>query len=387
MITCLQIHNEYLIPGGETNSVKLISNVLEDNNIKVIRYYKDNKDIEKATNKQKLMMGFSSIYSFKTIKEIEKILKENNIDFALVHNVSPLISNSIYSILIKKKVPIYKYLQNYNLICLNGAMDLDAKCKECQQNQLIGVKFKCYKNSKLYTLQKYVSSLLLKYRYLNEISGFIAISNFVAQKHINSGIPKEKVHTLYHFCENKAVYKEFDKIEDEYIFYFGRLEENKGILTLIEAMTGLPNFNLKIAGSGTLEDSIKTYISKNNLSNINFVGYKKGKELDELIRNAKVCIVPSEWEEPFGRTVIESYQQGTPVIASNMGGLKELIEDGTTGFKFEKKNEADLVNQIKKIYALNQEEYLKLRFNSCEAINSKFHKINYIDNFKNIINI
>lgn len=384
---CLQVHNEYLIPGGETNSVKLIANTLEENNIKVVRYYKDNKDIENATKIQKLIMGVSSIYNFTTVKEINKILKDNKIDFALVHNASPLISNSIYSILLKKKVPVYKYLQNYNLICLNGGMGLDDKCEECQKNSFIGVKYRCYKNNIIYTLQKYVSSFILKYRYIKKISGFIAISNFVAEKHINSGIPKGKVHTLYHFCENKSVYKEVDKTKDDYIFYFGRLEKNKGILTLIAIMEDLPNYKLKIAGSGALEDSIETYISEKNLSNIDFVGYKTGKELDELISIAKVCIIPSEWEEPFGRTVIESYQQGTPVIVSNIGGLKELVADGLTGFKFESKNKEDLINQIKKIYELNREEYLKLRFNSCEAINTKFYKKNYIDSFKKIINI
>lgn len=161
MITCLQVHNDYLIPGGETKSAKLIADILEKNGIKVIRFYKDNSTLKSAGIIKKGMAGIKSIYNNETVREIESILFKEHIDFALIHNTSPLISNSIYDVLIKHRIKIYKYMQNYNLVCLNGALDKNDECNICRNKPIHGVKLKCYKASGLYSFQKYISKQIL----------------------------------------------------------------------------------------------------------------------------------------------------------------------------------------------------------------------------------
>ena len=147
-LTCLQIHNDYQIPGGETKTAILIADLLERHGIRVIRYYKTNKEYAGRINLiNKIKYGVNSIYNKTTVNEINKIIRENNVDFALVHNVVSVISNSVYKVLVQKKIPIIKYLQNYNLICLNGALNHKNECKKCSYNNIIGIKHKCYKNS------------------------------------------------------------------------------------------------------------------------------------------------------------------------------------------------------------------------------------------------
>ena len=248
MCTCLQIHNDYLVPGGETKSAKLIADLLEKKGIRVIRYYKDNNDIKSGLTNL-VIAGMKSFYNFDTIREIEEIISNNHIDFALIHNTSPIISNSIYEVLKKRNIKIIKYIQNYNLLCLNGALDCGADCNICMHNRFIGVKKACYKGSKLFTLQKLLCLKMLEKRYLKNIDAFVAISDFVKKRHVNAGIVEEKIYVIYHFCEML----DLQKVEqNEYFLYMGRLLKEKGVLTLIKAVASNPELQLLIMGKGPM---------------------------------------------------------------------------------------------------------------------------------------
>lgn len=384
MKTCLQVHNDYLIPGGETKSAKLIADLLEKKGIRVIRYYKDNSVLQNVGATKKIIAGLNSIYSLTTIKEVEEIIKREHVDFALIHNTSPIISNSIYAVLRKHQIKVYKYLQNYNLLCMNGAMDKGEICEQCLSNSMIGVRQKCYKESKLYTFQKYIAKEMLWEKYIKDIDGFIAISEFVKEKHVHNGLPLDKVEVLYHFCE-KAPAVLAKKNEEKYVVYMGRLSKEKGIMTLIKAMERNQQINLKILGTGPMEKELKQFVANVHISNVHFLGYKTGVEKDEIIGNAIALIAPSEWEEPFGRIVIEAYQVGTPVIASVLGGLKELVEEGRTGFRFKAGNVEELEACISRISSYTEEELYELRRNCVNLVEKKFTEEAYFNNFCSIM--
>lgn len=381
---CLQIHNDYIIPGGETISTKLIAEMLEENNIQVIRYYKDNKNINTKSKISKLISGIQSIYNPNTIKDINKIIQENDIDFALIHNVSPIISNSIYSTLNKNKIPIIKYIQNYNLICLNGAIDnVENICSRClKKENIIGVKNKCYKDSLIYTFIKYINKKLFDKFYEKTISRYIAISRFIKNEHCKYGVNKEKIEVIHHFVDK--IEPNFKRYEDYYLYY-GRLSEEKGIKTLINLFVNNPELKLYIMGQGQLEDEIRKTIKDYKLTNIKFLGYQTGKMKEEYIKNAYCTIVPSEWNEPFGRVVIESYSFGTPVIGSDKGGIHELIIDDETGFVFKSKNEHSLYEKINLLNNKSKEEYEKIRENCAQICKQNFSKESYFEKFKDII--
>lgn len=376
MCTCLQIHNDYLVPGGETKSAKLISDLLEKKGIRVIRYYKDNHDIKSGLT-NRVIAGMKSFYNFDTIREIKEIISNNHIDFALIHNTSPIISNSIYEVLKKHDIKIIKYIQNYNLLCLNGALDCGADCNMCRNNRFIGVKKACYKGSKLFTLQKLLCLKMLEKRYLKNIDAFVAISDFVKKRHVNAGIDEEKIYVIYHFCEML----DLQKVEqNEYFLYMGRLSKEKGVLTLIEAVASNPELQLLIMGKGPMEEEIQSIIKSQNLSNVKMVGFKTGRERDEIIQSAKALIAPSEWEEPFGRIVIEAYQFGTPVIVARNGGLPELVVDGS-GYVFEPGNVKQLADIMLKFSKMDKDMYMNMRLNSSKQLSDKFSQDAYFVNF------
>ena len=386
-LICLQIHNDYLIPGGETKSARLIADLLELKGIRVIRYYKNNDQLASGSKTRKFIVGFKSVYNRDTVRDIQKILDENHVDFALIHNTSPMISNSVYGVLSKNGVKIYKYLQNYNLMCLNGALDAGEDCVRCMRNPLIGTRKKCYKKSLIYSLQKFVAAMQMRWHYLSKIDCYIAISNFVKNKHVTFGIPEKKIKVIYHFCDAPAriVSNRGAQNDNRYIIYMGRLSREKGILTLVEAVASLPAIDLKILGKGEMEEEIRGYIRENNLKNIEFLGYKTGVEKDNIVGNALALVAPSEWEEPFGRIVIEAYQVGTPVVASALGGMIELVDDGVTGYTFVPGNVRSLREKLEMIWNLSDDRIYEMREACVELVNKEFSANGYFNNFQKLI--
>ena len=134
----------------------------------------------------------------------------------------------------------------------------------------------------------------------------------------------KKTTTIHNFIELSNIdNKSFKK--DNYVLYFGRLSSEKGIELLKECIMELPQIQFKIAGTGPLNHIF------DDVSNADFVGFKSGKELQELIGRAMFTLYPSIWFDNCPLSILESESLGTPVIATKMGGIPELIEQYKTG--------------------------------------------------------
>lgn len=382
---CLQIHNDYQIPGGETKTAHLIADLLERNGVKVIRYYKTN--MEYVNNKGifcKLKAGFHSLNNPETTKELNDILDKEHVDFALIHNVVSVISNAAYKVLIKRGISIIKYLQNYNLVCLNGALDHGKICEMCQKNNLVGVRCKCYKENFAYSFIKFLIKRDMDKHILFHISAFMSNSKFVMRQHINRGIDGSKMHVMYNYVNIPKITFEG---EYDYYLYFGRLTVEKGIFTTISAFEKMPDNQLVIMGSGTLEDEITRRTEK--IKNIEYIGNREGRELFEYVAKAKAVIVPSEWDEPLPRVILEAYSQGTPVIGSHRGGIPELIVKGKTGYIFKSSDSASLRKNVEKLESLDNNAYQEMRNNCINLIERDYTSLAYynrfIDCIKNVL--
>ena len=383
-LVCLQIHNDYIIPGGETKTAKAICDLLEEYGIEVIQYYKDNQELENNGMLGKLWSGINSIYNYRVKKEIESIISNRHIDFALIHNVMPLISNSVYDVLVENNIPIIKYIQNYNLVCLNGALDHGEECIKCKKNPIVGVKNCCYKDSLIYSLVKYISKNNLSKHYVDKIDAFMPNSRFVLNQHKLFGMDTSNMHVMYNYvdCHMKNNLSENFK---NYYLYFGRLSKEKGIITTIEAFKSLPNVRLIIMGSGELEGFINSSIK--SYDNIEYIGSRTGNELGDVVSNSKCVIVPSEWDEPLPRTILEAYSFGVPIIGADRGGIPEMIDEGNTGYSFEAGKVTSLVNVIKRFERLSIEEYIEIRKKVYKYTKENYSKDCYLKRFKDCIQL
>ena len=187
------------------------------------------------------------------------------------------------------------------------------------------------------------------YKYIDKI---ICCSEFLKTKMDTNPLFATKTIAMHNFVE-KVEPKDVEK--KEYVLYFGRFSEEKGIGTLIKVCKELPDVQFIFAGAGPLDETV------NGIKNIKNVGFQKGGRLEKLIREARFSIYPSEWYENCPFSVMESQMYGAPVLGANIGGIPELIQVGKTGELFESGNAKDLKQKIEKLWGDKKlcEEYSK----------------------------
>jgi glycosyltransferase involved in cell wall biosynthesis len=190
-------------------------------------------------------------------------------------------------------------------------------------------------------------------------------------KFVEAGFPGQKIEVFPNFIDfEPATGGEVAvSLPGPYAVYVGRLSREKGLLTLVNAFTGLPHLPLKIVGSGPLENEMKGFVHDRGLENIEFAGYIDGPLKREILAGARFLIFPSECYESFGYTIIESYACGAPVIASDIGGARELVAEGETGFLFEPGNPEDLRRQISRLLALDDDALMIMKQKSLARAN------------------
>lgn len=342
----LLIHNYYKVRGGEDTVFNNEYEALKNQGINVIKYTRDNKEIDNFNLLMKLKFFISSFNNKKTVKDLNKILSKNKFDIAHVHNVFPLISPNVYGLLKKYGIKVIQTIHNYRFLCPNGLFFINGKnCRKCLNGRFGNcIKYRCFKNSLL--LSWLYSSIIKKnqYNFKNNIDIYIALTDFVKKIFIDSGYDKKKIYIK----DNGFIDKKLKRSESKgYFLYLGRISKEKGINFLLDSFIVMNKYILKIAGLSPDIDEYKTgYAHKN----IEFIGYIDGSEKERLIREAIALILPSEWFENYPMVIVEAFSYGIPVIASNIGGIPYIIEDGVNGFLFDTGDASSLNEKLDKLY-------------------------------------
>jgi glycosyltransferase involved in cell wall biosynthesis len=372
----LLVHNFYQHRGGEEVSVELLSKILTDNGHKIIPFYYDSNDIRKFNFVDKFLIPFRLLYSKTTKNKVEQLIFKEKPDIAHIHNLFPLITPWILYTLKKYNIPVVMTLHNYRLLCLNGLfLKNDGEiCESCKNGNFVcGILNKCYHNS--YFQSTGVAMPLWFHRkmwtFVKNIDVFIAPSKFLRQKYIASAFPQENIITIPHFIdlENYKTDIQFDN----YAIFIGRLSQEKGVLTIVKAFKDIAGIKLKILGEGPFKKELQNFVTNNKIDNIEFLGFVNGKEKVDLLKKAMFLIFPSECYENMPYTILESFACGVPVVASKIGGVVELVEEGITGFLFEAKNVSDLKGKIIKLVS-DKELLLRMRNNVRKVAEEKYCK-------------
>lgn len=326
------------------------------------KYFPESKETRTGIFKQ-VKNVINYFYHFEAAKKIEQLIQDEKPDLAHIHLLWGQITPSIFPVLKKHNIPILFTVHDYRIVCpaytfRNGKGNI---CEECQGKHF----YKCFTNT-CTKGNKIMSAVMAAEQYFrnyffnpaNYIDGFIYVSNFarsIQEKYMPTLKNKPNI-TLYNF--STSIVNTPKKVEDDkYFLFFGRLSYEKGVFTLLEAFKGLPQCKLKIVGTGPLEKELKQFKDKYQLNNIEFLGYKRGKELEDLVSNAYFVIVPSEWYENNPMTIIEAYSVGTPVIGARIGGIPEIIIDTKTGFQFTSGDINDLRTSIENANNISYEQY------------------------------
>jgi len=317
-----------------------------------------------------------SIYSWEARNKLLRLVGNKNPDIAHVHKISNTLTPSILYALKKREIPMVQTLHDYRIVCPNYNMynpNMLKICEACRGHKYFNaLRTKCQKSSYLVGLNIAVESYTyhLLGTYNKTINLFISPSNFVMKKVIEFGIDEKKVVCIPHFvrCEQYTP----NYTNTNYILYFGRLEKHKGVKTLIEAIKSVRDVRLYIVGEGTYRAELESYTKRNCMKNVSFFGYKPETDLINLIRNCLFTVVPSEWYEPFGFTVLESFALGKPVIGADIGAIPDLVENGYTGTLFRSGDVKDLAEKIN--YLLDNRNLLsEMGKNARETVEKEYN--------------
>lgn len=290
-------------------------------------------------------------------KNLEELFKDFYPDIVHIHSPwSSALTCSIFDTIDKHNIPIIMTLHDAYLIC--PSMTLVRKDKPC--NALCkGVnKFHCAFNNCLNNLELSLRTSIGAY--VNKKTNFekkvrkfitpsIALQNIMIK--YNDNVNKENIVTINNCLISEESNTNPNYSNNGYFLYIGRLSKEKGVNYLLQAIKDLPkDIKLRIVGTGKEENNLKQYVKENNLDNVEFVGFKNRKEIEEEYQNCIATILPCNWFEIFGMTNIESFINGKPVIASNIGGIPEIVEHNVNGLLFEPTNVEQLKECILKYW-------------------------------------
>jgi glycosyltransferase involved in cell wall biosynthesis len=177
------------------------------------------------------------------------------------------------------------------------------------------------------------------------VNVFAPPSKFVKSRLVAAGFPENRIKVVPNMVPVPRI--SGDAAEGQYIALAGRFSEEKGIETLLEAAKRLPHVPVRIAGEGPLSAKLRAMAP----SSVTFTGQLTRDALGEFYANARACVVPSRWYEAFGLVAAEAMSYAIPVIATNMAGLAEIVDHGTTGFHFTSDNAAELAGYIDQLWS------------------------------------
>ncbi len=368
-------HNRYRYGGGEDAVVRDEIAMLRQHGHSVELLEQNNDTIHGIPGN--LIASTSVFYSASSRKWINNAIHNFQPDILHVHNWFPLLSPSIILEAGPSGIPVVQTLHNYRMLCANALFYRNgAVCTDCLGKSLPidGFIHGCYRNSRAgsaIVTAAYAFHRLI--RTWDRVDLFIAVSGFEREILIRGGLPAEKVVVKPNFINSENWTAEENR--EEVALYAGRLSPEKGIGTLLSAWnSGKIQLRLRIIGDGPLADEVRSCAASN--SNIEYIGLLPQDKVYREMAKARFLVCPSECYETFGRTVVEAFSQGTPVLTADIGCLRELVEEGVTGYRFPPGDVDMLVAGALRFSA--GEEYERMRANCRKLYLNKYTAyINY----------
>jgi len=341
-------------------------------------YYKEHKSLK---IKGIVQLFGSLFYSFKARKKLSFLINKIKPDIIYIIYLGNKISYSIIDAAKKHKVPVVYRISDFGLICAANVFYLYKNqmiCEKClNYNKFHLVLNKCYHNSVSLSVLKYFSYLLYSLLQVEKkIDAFVIPATFTIGKHIQYGIPESKIFhipTFFNFNHEIISVK-----YNDFALYIGRIDPDKGIATLIDAFLDT-DYELKIIGfsmSG-FEMSIKESIADKN-HRISFLGKMEFTEMEKYLQECCFTILPSSCYDNFPNAILESYAFKKPVIATNIGSFREIVDDERTGLLFRYNDPIDLRNKAARLFS-DREGTILMGKNGFKKLNDEFSKEKHLE--------
>ena len=310
------------------------------------------KEIEFGRKYSRLRMlenAAKSIYSVEAVAKVRALVRKVRPDVAHAHNIYHHLSPSVLGAVKGEGVPVFMTLHDLKLLCPARTMWSHGEiCEACKGGRLRNVVARrCMKGSLALSSLIYVESSVHQglRTYQRNVDKLIAPSQFVLGKFLEWGWPAEQLVHIPNFVDAARFTPNFSA--GRAFLYFGRLSDEKGLTTLVKA-AALARAPLWLVGSGPEEQGLRS-LAESLGADVTFYGFKTDDALWNLVRAARVVVVPSECYENAPMSILEAYSLGKPVIGARIGGIPEMVRDEETGCLFESQNVDELARVLDRV--------------------------------------
>lgn len=361
-VRVLFVHNTYQHRGGEDSVVDAEIEMLRSRGHAVELYTRSNDEI---ATQSKLKLVQQTLWSNRTLEDVAVVIAKFKPEVIHVHNTFPLISPSLYWAANRARIPIVQTLHNFRLLCPQAMFLRESKvCEDCLGKvPWRGVVRGCYRGSPAQSLV--LASMVTLHRAIgtwqNKVTRYIALNEFCRSKFIAGGLPADRIAVKPNFVDFSAP----PEVLRHGFLFVGRLSAEKGVNVLVDAVRQVSGVAVCVAGTGP-EDHLL-----DGVAGLQPLGALSGEAVRIAMSQSAALILPSIWYENFPRTLVEAFGCALPVIASNLGALADLIEDGVTGLLFEPGNANDLAAKMQWAQQ-NPEQMLQMGRNARKLYEAKY---------------
>lgn len=343
----LLCHNYYQQAGGEDQAFADKRWLLESQGHEVRELTVSNHTIGGMS---RLDLAASTLWNRRSYRAVFDAVARYQVDVVDFMNTFPLLSPSAYYAARRAGAAVVQEVQNFRFFCAGAYFMRDgAVCEDCLGKQFAwpAIQHGCYRGSRTATAM--VATLQASHRvtrtYQRAVDAFIAMTNFSRDKFIEGGLDAERIFVKPNFVTPDPG---LESGSGGYAIFVGRLSPEKGIHTLLSAWQQLATpYPLKIVGDGPLTDLVRA--ASLDDPNLQWLGRRPLTEVLQLIGGASFLMLPSLWYEGLPKTLLESFAKGTPVIASDLGAMSEVVDNGRNGVRFSPGNAAELAGHAQRL--------------------------------------
>ncbi|WP_323754011.1 glycosyltransferase [Marinobacter sp.] len=371
----LLAHNNYSVQGGAEVFFHEIGRILVANGHEVARfscaedgleapeagYYPEVPHYSAGGLIAKVGRVPSVVYNKDARESMARLIEDFRPDIVHAFAIYGRLTPSILDAAREANVPVVLSCNDYKHICPNYKLFHHGRlCEDCKGGRFYSALLNrcCHDSlavSAVSMLEAYVHDRLDVWR--KNVDCFLFASRFMAEKteefwgkgRVNMDFLRNPFDADAHHVPLNA---------GDYLLYFGRLIDEKGVDVLVEAARRAPGVSVVIVGDGPDREALGR--AAETLDNVRVVGPAWGEELKEWLRGARAVVVPSLWHENFPYVILQAFAAGKPVIGAERGGIPELVQDGPHGWLFEPLDVTQLEERMLTVMALPDETILEM---------------------------
>jgi len=378
----LIIHNSgsSRLPSGELvvakNELEAIRQSGAECNLHIIY----NDEVNVGNPLKKLSAGVNIFWSYPSYKLVKDLIDKYKPDIVHFHGVLPLLTASSFYACKKRGVPVVQTLHNFRWICVEGGLFRDnTYCEICiHSSGWQGVVYGCSKGSRFISLLLFFNNLLYRKPGLlySWVDKFIAVSEFVKEKHLQAGFPEDKIVVKHNGLNVKRSEDiSIDPALKKGVTFVGRLSVAKGTHLLKKIFNEMKDTSFNIVGDGPDLDELIRYCKDAGFHNVTFWGKLDTPKVHDIISKSACIIMPSIFAEAFPMVSIEAMMYESPIVASRIGGLERIIEKSGCGILVNPADIGEFVTAIKSI--INSPEKIQIMGVAGKTYADKYLNLEY----------